>query len=433
MKYFYEIIVHLMDTRGFSMGLPTRSGKVFAQLGAASAALVLSISVGLGKAEAADAGISDGVVKIGVLGDYGSGRDLGGPGSVTAAKLAAEDFHNEVSGKPIRIIAADHQNKPDIAVGIVKKWFDVEHVDAVTDLAVSSVGLAVAGLATQSNRSALVSGAATSDLTGPNCSSVITHWADDTYALSAGLVREVSDRVAKDWFIVAVDYSFGSSILKDATSALNATGGKLVGSVRYPFNTTDFSSFLLGAQASGAKVVALASTGADTVNAVKQTQEFGLQAGGQTIVGMLTFIADVHAMGLKTAQGMYVASEYYWDDDDASRAFARRFSAIEKRMPTKLQAATYAAVRHYLKAVQSAGSDDAKAVNAEMRRLPVDFFGRPARIRADGRVIYDLSLYRVKSPSTSRYPWDYYEKISTIPGDKAFRPEGEGRCNLGKS
>jgi branched-chain amino acid transport system substrate-binding protein len=400
------------------------------------AAVMLSSAfagVALGKAQAAEAGISDGVVKIGVLGDYGSGRDLGGPGSVTAAKLAAEDFNNQVAGKPIEIIAADHQNKPDVAVGVAKKWFDLDHVDAVTDLAVSSVGLAVASLATQSNRSALVSGAATSDLTGVNCSAVITHWADDTYALSAGLVGEVSRRVGKDWFFVAVDYSFGSSMLKDGSRAVTASGGKVVGSVRYPFNTTDFSSFLLAAQASGAKVVALASTGADTVNAVKQTQEFGLQAGGQTIVGMLTFIADVHAMGLKTAQGMYVASQYYWDDDDASRAFAKRFFAVEKKMPTKLQAATYASVRHYLKAVQSAGTDDAKLVNAEMRRLPVDFFGRPARIRADGRVIYDLSLYRVKSPQASSSPWDYYEKIATMPGDKAFRPEGEGGCNLGKS
>lgn len=400
------------------------------------AAVILSAAVagvGPGRALAAEAGISDGVVKIGVLGDYGSGRDLGGPGSVTAAKLAAEDFNNTVAGKPIEIVSADHQNKPDVAVGIAKKWFDLDHVDAVTDLAVSSVGLAVASLATQSNRAALVSGAATSDLTGTSCSQVITHWADDTYALSAGLVAEMSSRVGKDWFFVAVDYSFGSSMLKDASRAVTATGGKVVGSVRFPFNTTDFSSFLLAAQASHAKVVAIASTGADTVNAVKQTHEFGLQAGGQTIVGMLTFIADVHAMGLNTAQGMYVASEYYWDDDEASRAFAKRFFARENKMPTKLQAATYASVRHYLKAIQSVGTDDAVLVNAEMRRLPVDFFGRPAHIRADGRVIYDLSLYRVKSPQASRYPWDYYEKISTIPGDKAFRPEGEGGCNLGKS
>jgi branched-chain amino acid transport system substrate-binding protein len=377
-------------------------------------------------------GISDGVVRIGVLGDYGSGRDLGGPGSVTAAKLAAEDFHNKVLGKPIEIVSADHQNKPDVAVGIARQWFDVDHVDAVTDLAVSSVGLAVAGLATQNNRAALVSGAATSDLTGAKCSPVTTHWADDTYALSAGLVNELAQRVGKDWFFVAVDYSFGSAMVKDASQAVANAGGKVVGTVRFPFNTTDFSSFLLAAQGSGAKVVALASTGADTVAAVKQTHEFGLQSGGQTIVGMLTFISDVHSIGLKDAQGMYIASQYYWDDDEGTRAFAKRFFAIEKREPTKLQAATYAAVRHYLRAVEAGGTDEAKAVNAGMRKLPVDFFGRPAHVRQDGRVIYDLSLYRVKAPSASHYPWDYYEKISVIPGDKAFRPESDGACKYDK-
>ncbi|MGY4253096.1 branched-chain amino acid transport system substrate-binding protein [Bradyrhizobium sp. USDA 4516] len=371
-------------------------------------------------------------MRIAVLGDYGSGRDLGGPGSVTAAKLAAEDFHNKVLGKPIEIISADHQNKPDVAVGIARQWFDVEHVDAVTDLAVSSVGLAVAGLATQSNRTALVSGAATSDLTGDKCSPVVTHWADDTYALSAGLVGELSRRVGKEWFFVAVDYSFGTAMVKDASRAVTDTGGKVIGAVRYPFNTTDFSSFLLAAQSSGAKVVALAGTGADTVNAVKQTHEFGLQQGGQTIVGMLTFISDVHSIGLRDAQGMYIASQYYWDDDDGTRAFAKRFIEIEKREPTKLQAATYAAVRHYLKAIEAGGSDEAKAVNVEMRKLPVDFFGRPAHIRKDGRVVYDLSLYRVKKPDESKYPWDYYQKIAAIPGDKAFRPEGTGGCKLDK-
>ncbi|MDB5604472.1 MAG: putative branched-chain amino transporter, periplasmic binding protein [Bradyrhizobium sp.] len=383
-------------------------------------------------AQSDGSGISDGVVRIGVLGDYGSGRDLGGPGSVTAAKLAAEDFHNTVLGKPIEIISADHQNKPDVAVGIARQWFDVQHVDAVTDLAVSSVGLAVAGLATQFNRSALVSGAATSELTGAKCSPVITHWADDTYALSAGLVGELSKRVGKDWYFVAVDYSFGSAMVRDASKAIVDSGGKVVGTVRYPFNTTDFSSFLLAAQSSGAKVVALAGTGADTVNAVKQTHEFGLQSSGQTIVGMLTFISDVHSIGLKDAQGMYIAAQYYWDDDDATRAFAKRFFDVEKREPTKLQAATYASVHHYLRAIEAAGTDEAKAVNAEMRKLPVDFFGRPAHIRSDGRVVYDLSLYRVKAPSASRYAWDYYEKISVIPGDKAFRPESDGACNLSK-
>lgn len=376
------------------------------------------------------AGISDGVVRIGVLGDYGSGRDLGGPGSVTAAKLAAEDFHNTVLGKPVEIVSADHQNKPDAAVGIVRQWFDVDHVDAVTDLAVSSVGLAVAGLATQNDRTALVSGAATSELTGEKCSPVITHWADDTYALSAGLVGELGRRIGKDWFFVAVDYSFGSAMVKDASKALTDAGGKVLGVVRYPFNTTDFSSFLLAAQGSNAKVIALAGTGADTVNAVKQTHEFGIQQSGQTVVGMLTFIADVHSIGLKDAQGMYIAAEYYWDQDDHTRAFAKRFFAIEGREPTKLQAATYAAVRHYLRAIEIGGTDEAKAVNAEMRKLPVDFFGRPAHIRKDGRVIYDLTLYRVKAPSASKYPWDYYEKIADIPGKDAFRPEGEGGCRL---
>lgn len=385
------------------------------------------------RAQSDGSGISDGVVRIGVLGDYGSGRDLGGPGSVTAAKLAADDFHNEVLGKPIEIVSADHQNKPDVAVAIARQWFDVEHIDAVTDLAVSSVGLAVAGLATQYNRSALISGAATSELTGARCSPVITHWADDTYALSAGLVSELSRRVGKEWYFVAVDYSFGAAMVRDASKAVVDSGGKVFGTVRYPFNTSDFSSFLLAAQGSGAKVVALASTGADTVNAVKQTHEFGLQSSGQTIVGMLTFIADVHSIGLKDAQGMYVASQYYWDDDDGTRAFAKRFFEIEKREPTKLQAATYASVRHYLRAIEVAGTDEAKAVNAAMRKLPVDFFGRPARIRNDGRVVYDLSLYRVKAPSASRYEWDYYEKTSVIPGDRAFRPESEGACKLTKS
>ncbi|WP_076858380.1 ABC transporter substrate-binding protein [Bradyrhizobium mercantei] len=383
-------------------------------------------------AQSASGGISDEVVKIGVLGDYGGGKDLGGPGSVTAAKLAAEDFNNKVLGKPIEIVSADHQNKPDVAVSVARKWFDLEQVDAITDLAISSVGLAVAGLATQSNRSVLISGAATSDLTGPNCSPIITHWADDTYVLSKGIVPDVSTRLGKDWFFVAVDYSFGTAMLRDASDALVKSGGKVVGSVRYPYGTPDFSSFLLTAQSSGAKVIALASTGSDTINAVKQAHEFGLQEAGQTIVGLLTFIADVHSVGLKDAQGMYLASQYYWDDDDGTRAFAKRFFAIEKRMPTKLQAATYASVKHYLKAVEAAGTDEAKTVNAKMRSLPVDFFGRPARIRADGRVIYDLALYRVKAPSASKAPWDYYERISTIPGDKAFRPESEGGCNLVK-
>jgi branched-chain amino acid transport system substrate-binding protein len=399
-------------------------------LGLAASAVALHLAAITPVAAQTSAGISDGVVRIGVLGDYGSGRDLGGPGSVTAAKLAAEEFHDQVLGKPVEIISGDHQNKPDVAVALARQWFDTQHVDAITDLAVSSVGLAVANLATQTNHTVLISGAATSDLTGAACSRVITHWADDTYALSAGLVRQVAEKAGNSWYFVAVDYSFGTAMVRDASKAVADSGGEVVGTVRYPFNTTDFSSFLLSAQSSGAKVVALAGTGADTVTAVKQTHEFGLQKAGQTVVGMLTFIADVHAIGLKDAQGMYLASEYYWDDDDNTRAFAKRFFAKEQRMPTKLQAATYAAVRHYLKAIEAAGTDEAKAVNAQMRKMPVDFFGRPAHIRANGRVVYDLALYRVKAPEASRYPWDYYEKISVIPGEKAFRPEDDGTCKL---
>jgi branched-chain amino acid transport system substrate-binding protein len=381
-------------------------------------------------APAAIAQISDGVIRIGVLGDYGSGRDLGGPGSVTAAKLAAADFSNMIAGKPVEIVAADHQNKPDVASAIARKWFDLDRVDAITDLAVSSVGLAVAKLAAQTSRTVLISGAATSDLTGVDCAPIITHWADDTYVLASVLARSVTAQVSKSWFFIVVDYAFGHSMLRDGTNAVEAAGGKVLGSVRFPFNPADFASFLLSAQASGAKVLGIASTGQDTINAVKQAHEFGLQASGITVVGMLTFISDVHTLGLENAQGMYIASEYYWDEDDASRAFAKRFFDIEKRMPTKLQAATYASVRHYLKAVEMAGTDEAIVVNAQMRKMPVDFFGRTARIRADGRVIYDLFLYKVKAPAESRYPWDYYTKIASIKGGDAFRKETEGGCRL---
>ena len=392
--------------------------------------LIISGVVTLAAVLPARTEISGGVVKIGVLGDYGSGRDLGGPGSVTAAKLAAEDFDNRINNKPIEIVSADHQNKTDIATSIARKWFEVDGVDAITDLAVSSVGLAVAKLAAQTQHTVLVSGAATSDLTGSACAPVITHWADDTYVLAAGLSGELTRRVGKKWYFMTVDYAFGHSMYRDGKAAVEAAGGQVVGRVSFPFNPQDFASFLLPAQSSGANILAVASTGNDTVNAVRQAHEFGLQASGMTIVGMLTFIADVHTLGLEAAQGMYAASEYYWDEDDGSRAFAKRFFAIEKRMPTKLQAATYAAVRHYLKAAQTIDSDDSLAINEEMRKLPVDFFGRPAHIRRDGRVIYDLALYQVKTPGESKDAWDYYKKVAELPGETSFRKESEGGCPM---
>jgi len=367
-------------------------------------------------------------LKIGVLGDYGTGRDLGGPGSVVAAKLAVEDFGGSAGDRAIEIVAADHQNKPDVASTIARTWFDNDGVEAITDLAVSSVALVVAALAQQKQRSVLISGGATSDLTGKDCSPYTSHWADDTYALSAGLANTLVAHHGKKWYFLAVDYAFGTAMLRDGSRAVTAAGGQVVGSQRYPFGTSDFSSYLLAAQSSGADLVALASTGADTVNLIKQAAEFGLRDQGQGLVGMLTFLADIHTVGLETAQGMFVASEYYWNDDDASRAFGQRYFKQQQRMPTKLQAATYASVVHYLKAVQATKSDDALTLNKTMKSMPVDFFGRPAHVRSDGRVIYDLGLYQVKTPKESVKPWDYYKRTETIAGDKAFRTLEEGGC-----
>lgn len=369
-------------------------------------------------------------LRIGVLGDYGSGRDLGGPGSVVAAKLAVEDVHGTVAGRPVQIIAGDHENKTDVAGTIARRWFDTEGVEAITDLAVSSVSLSVAALAAGKRRSVLISGGATSDLTGKNCSPFTTHWADDTYALSAGPSKALVADHGRKWYFLAVDYAFGTAMLRDGSRAVQAAGGQVVGSQRFPFNTTDFSSYLLPAQASGADLVALASTGTDTINLVKQAAEFGLRQQGQNLVGMLTFISDVHAIGLEVAQGMYIAAQYYWDDDAPSRDFARRFFQIQQRMPTKLQAATYIAVRHYLQAAERTRSEDSLELNKAMKAAPVDFFGRPAHIRPDGRVIYDLGLYRVKAPNESGKPWDYYRRLGTIPGGTAFRPVAEGGCSL---
>ncbi len=370
-----------------------------------------------------------GPVRIGVLGDYGSGTDLGGPGSVIAAKLAAAEA-GEIGGHPVEVIAADHHNKPDVAVNLARQWYDDGGVDAITDLAISSVGLAVAALSTQKQRIALVSGAATSDITGRTCSPFVTHWADDTYALSNGLAHGLLKEGRKKWFFVAVDYSLGESMVRDGSAVVKALGGDVVGSVRFPFNTSDFSSMLLTAQSSGADTIGIASTGQDTINAVKQAVEFGLPQSGKALVGMLTFITDVHAIGLPAATGMMTASQYYWDDDEPSRAFAKRFSAQLGRIPTKLQAATYAGVRHYLKTVKQAGTTDGPTVAAAMRSIPVDFFGRPATLRADGRVTYDLGLYRVKTSSESKGEWDLYARVDTIAAAQAFRPLGQAGCTI---
>jgi len=381
----------------------------------------------------ARAQVSDDVVRIGVLNDQsGQFADIGGKGAVLAVQMAADDFGGTVAGKRIEIVSADHQNKPDVAGAILRQWFDREGVDAVTGLPTSSVALAAQEIARDKKKTALIAGGATSDLTGKACSPYSIHWADDTYALANGTARAVTRAGGKTWFFLTADYAFGHAMERDAASAINTSGGKVLGSVRHPFATSDFSSFLLQAQASGAQVIGLANVGGDTGNAIKQAAEFGIVDSGQKLAGFLVFISDIHALGLKLAKGLLVSTGFYWDQNDASRAFARRFFEKTGRMPTKEQASGYAAVTHYLKAVAASGTDDAARVNAQMRQLPVDYFGHSGSIRPDGRVLYDLTLYEVKAPEESKGPWDYYKPLATLPAAEVFRPMSEGGCPLVK-
>ncbi|HEX6841257.1 MAG TPA: ABC transporter substrate-binding protein [Stellaceae bacterium] len=380
----------------------------------------------------AAAQISDNVVKIGVLNDQsGLYADLAGPGSVVAARMAVEDFGGKVLGKPIEIVVADHQNKADIGAAIARQWFDVDKVDMAIDFANSSVALAVEQLAKDRNRIAIATAVGTTDFTGKACTPNEASWLYDSYALTNSLAREVTKQGRDTWFFVTVDYAFGHSLEADTTKAVLAAGGKVLGGVRHPLNNADFSSYLLQAKASGAKVVALADGGGDMINATKQAHEFGLVEGGQSLVSLLVFITDVHSLGLQAAQGLTFVTGFYWDRDDESRAFAKRFEARFKSMPTMVHAAVYSAVRHYLRAIQAAGTDEAKAVMAKMRELPVDdFYARGARLRIDGRLVHDMYLAQVKKPSESKGPWDYYKIIGTIPGDQAFQSLAAGGCPL---
>lgn len=398
---------------------------------AALAALALAAAVAPAPARAQ---ISDNVVRIGVLGDMGGQfADIGGRGSVVAAELAAEDFGGKVAGVPIEIVSGDHQNKADVGGATLRKWFDEGGVDAVADLPVSSVALAAQEIAREKKKTLLISGAAVSELTGKACSPYSTHWADDTYALANATGKAVTAAGGKSWFFVTVDYSFGHAMERDAAAAVASAGGKVLGTARHPLGAPDLSSFLLQAQASRAEVIGLANVGGDTSNAVKQAAEFGITSGGQKLAGFLVFLTDIKAMGLPLAKGLMVSTGFYWDQNDEARAFARRFEAKVGRMPTKQQASVYASVKHYLKAVAASGTDEAGKVNAQMRSLPVDYFGHPASIRPDGRVLYDLTLYEVKSPAESKGPWDFYKPIATLSADEVFRPAGETGCSLGKS
>jgi branched-chain amino acid transport system substrate-binding protein len=387
-----------------------------------AAACALAFSAGAVHAQQ----ISDDVVKIGVLNDQsGLYADLAGQGSVVAARMAAEDFGGKVLGKTIEVVFADHQNKADISTSIVNQWIDNDKVDIVVDVPTSSVALNVQEITKNKNRVHLNSTAATSDLTGTKCSPTGIHYTYDTYALANGtgtaLVKEGGD----SWYFITADYAFGHALEKDTSEAVKAAGGKVVGAVRTPFpGTTDFSSFLLQAQGSGAKVVGFANAGGDTINSIKQAGEFGLVAGGQKLAGLLVFLSDVHSLGLKTAQGLVVTTGFYWDLNDETRAWSKKFAAKHlNRMPTMAQAGVYSGVMHYLKAIDAAKTDEAKAVVAKMKEMPInDFFAKDGKIRADGRMVHTMYLAEVKKPEESKGPYDYYKIIREIPGDQAFRP-----------
>jgi branched-chain amino acid transport system substrate-binding protein len=382
----------------------------------------------------ASAQVSDDVVKIGVLNDQsGPYADLSGPGSVIAARMAVEDFGGTVLGKPIEVVSANHLNKADVGANIAREWFDTGKVDVVVDISNSAVGLAVQQIAREKNRVVIAAAVGTSDFTGKSCSATSISWLYDSYALSNSLVKSVVESGLKSWFFITVDYAFGQSMQADATSALLSSGGKVVGSVRHPINTSDFSSYLLQAQSSGAKVVLFANGGADLINGLKQAGEFGLARRGQTLVTPLMFLTDVKTVGLDAAQGLRFVTAFYWDRNDEARQWSKRFFERHKAMPTMVQAGIYSAVHHYLEAIKAAQTDEAQAVVAKMRATPVnDFYAKNGQIRADGRLVHDMYLVEVKKPSESHAPWDFYKIVRTIPGAQAFRPVEESGCPLVK-
>ncbi len=372
-------------------------------------------------------------VKIGILNDQsGVYADYGGKSSVEAAKMAIEDFGGSVLGQKIEIVDADHQNKPDLAVSIARRWYDVEGVDMITELTTSSVALAVQDLTKQAKKIDIVVGAASSRITGDACTPYGFHWAFDTHALGVGTGGALTEAGGNTWFFLTADYAFGYSLEKDTGEIVKAKGGKVLGAVRHPLNTSDFSSFLLQAQSSKAKVVGLANAGLDTINAIKQASEFGIVAGGQKMAGLLMTISEVHGLGLKAAQGLVLTEGFYWDHDDKARAFSERFFKRTGRMPSMIQAGTYSATLSYLKAVKAAGTKDADAVSKKLKELPVDDAFAKGKVLANGRMVHDLYLFEVKKPEESKKPWDYYKQLAVVPGDKAFPTAAESGCPLTK-
>src|SRR5919204_1864281 len=372
-------------------------------------------------------------VKIGILNDQsGVYADYGGKWSVEAAKMAIEDFGGEVLGQKIELVTADHQNKPDLASSIARRWYDVENVDMITELTTSSVALAIHELSKEKKKIDIVVGAATSRLTGDACQPYGFHWAYDTRALAVGTGGALTKAGGDTWFFLTADYAFGYALEKDTSEIVTANGGKVVGSVRVPLNSSDFSSFLLQAQSSKAKIVGLANAGLDTTNSIKQAAEFGIVSGGQKLAGLLMTLAEVHGLGLQAAQGLVLTEGYYWDINDKTRDLGERFFKRTGRMPSMIHAGTYSATLSYLKAVKAAGTKDSEAVAKKLKELPVDDAFAKGKVLENGRMVHDLYLFEVKKPSESKKPWDYYKQLAVVPGDKAFFTAKESGCPLTK-
>lgn len=396
---------------------------------------LLALAIAAAFASTAQAQVSDNVIKIGVLSDMSSlYTDLAGAGSVLATKMAIEDSGIEKRGYKVEVLSADHQNKADIGSNIARQWYDVDKVDAIVDVPNSGVALAVNQITKDKGKAFLVSGAASSDLSGKACSPNTVHWAYDTWMLANGTGSAIVKTGGDSWFFITADYAFGHALERDTAAVVTKNGGKVVGGVKVPLNTQDFSSFLLQAQASKAKIIGLANAGGDTTNSIKQAAEFGIVKSGQNLAGLLVFLTDIHALGLPTAQGLIFTTTFYWDMNDQTRAFAKRFAPQNKGIqPTMVHAGVYSAVLHYLKAVEALKSDDGTKVVAKMKEMPTDdpLFGKGS-IRADGRKLHPAYLVEVKKPAESKGAWDYYKIRATIPAEQAFRPASEGGCSLVK-
>jgi branched-chain amino acid transport system substrate-binding protein len=397
-------------------------------------AVIFVIAAVLTLGATASAEMSGDVVKIGVLSDMsGLYSDIGGPGSVEAARMAIADFGGSVRGKKIELISAGHQNQPDVGSMIATQWFGSDDVDAIVDVPNSSVALAVQEVARNKKKVLLISGAAASDLTGKACSPTSVHWTYDTLALANGTGAALVKAGGDTWFFITADYAFGHNLERDTSRVVEEYGGTVLGSVLAPLGTADFSSYLLQAQNSKAKVIGLANAGGDTINSIKQAGEFGVLEGRQKLAGLLVFISDIHSLGLQAAQGLQLTSAFYWDQDDATRAWSKRFMDEMKREPTMVQAGVYGAIMHYLAAIKATGSDDGPTVVKQMKATPVnDFMTKNGKIREDGTLVRDMYLFEVKKPSESKGPWDYYKQIAVIPGEEGFKLPGPNQCPLVK-